>query len=517
MPTSDLELRRSTVCRPVTLLDAAGEQSVELDHVLPDYFPDFFRLLHVSAEPSVTRRTLREGTLECCISVRIRVLYCTEGSRAVHAVTQQLDYTKQFPVPAWEPGAYAADPCIRVSAACGYINCRAVNQRRIDVRGAIRISAKITAEQRREVLCGAEGMHIQTKAEEMRFLAGMLRTEKLCTVSGDIEIPAAQPALLTVLREQTALHINETRIVAGKLMIRGEAEITLLYAAETGAETLRTVLPFSQIAEQAGFCDDMPASVSAEAAGLLLTPESDSNADIRLLHCDLQILLMCEAADSGTAPLLTDAYSTVCPCTLTREPVLLLTAPEPIRETEQVRVTLQRPGTALTRVYAAWCEPLESAAEPDPAGGTRLNGRLRCCVMAADAEGAPLIMEQTEPFSWTLPQYLPQQSLPALTVGGCTYTLADAETVSVQAELRLNGQAAGVQTVSLLTDIAPAPDAAPDTEEEFALRLYFGQANEALWDIAKRYGTPVAAIRAENDLPADVLPAPQMLLIPKVQ
>ncbi len=517
MQTNDWTLRRETVCQPVTLLDAVQEQSIELDYVLPDYCPDFFRLLHVTADPVITSRSLRDGVLTCNISVRIRVLYCAEDSRAVQAVTQQLDYAKQFRVPAGDFGSLAAEPCIRLNSSCGYINCRAVSPRRIDVRGAIRIAARITAEQKCEVLCGASGAHIQTRTEEMRYLAELHRTEKHCTVSGDIEIPQSQPALLTVLREQTDVRITETRIVAGKLMIRGEAEITLLYAADSGAETVRAVLPVSQIAEQGELRDGMPAAVTAVPAGLLLTPESDANADIRLLHCDLQLDLFCEAAAEGRAAFLTDAYSTTCACRLRREQVHMLTMPEELHESAQLQRVLTKPGTVLTKVWAAWCTPQEVTAEPAPEGGTLLSGRLQCCVMAADEQGAPLVIEQAEPFSWTLPELSPEQVLPSLTAGACTYTLTGPESVTVQAELVLEGQSAGLARVPLLTGIEPDDDADTQPGEDFALRLYFGQANEALWDIAKRCGTPVEAIRAENDLPGDLLTAPQMLLIPKVQ
>ena len=38
-------LRRETVLTPLKLPESEQEQSIELDYVLPDYYPDFFRLL----------------------------------------------------------------------------------------------------------------------------------------------------------------------------------------------------------------------------------------------------------------------------------------------------------------------------------------------------------------------------------------------------------------------------------------------------------------------------------------
>ena len=50
-----------------------------------------------------------------------------------------------------------------------------------------------------------------------------------------------------------------------------------------------------------------------------------------------------------------------------------------------------------------------------------------------------------------------------------------------------------------------------------ALRLYFGEPGEALWDIARRFGASMAAVMEENELDSETLPERQMLLIPMVE
>ena len=57
IPINDWSLQRTTVLTPLHLPELTQEQSVELDYVLPDYYPDFFRLLHCTAEAAVTEQT----------------------------------------------------------------------------------------------------------------------------------------------------------------------------------------------------------------------------------------------------------------------------------------------------------------------------------------------------------------------------------------------------------------------------------------------------------------------------
>ena len=50
----------------------------------------------------------------------------------------------------------------------------------------------------------------------------------------------------------------------------------------------------------------------------------------------------------------------------------------------------------------------------------------------------------------------------------------------------------------------------------YALKLYFTDDNEDLWEIAKKYGTSVSAIMEENDIEDDTVSGKGMILIPIV-
>ena len=48
MNTMDLKLNREMLSMTRTILDASCEQAVEKDFLLPDYYPDIFRVLKLS-------------------------------------------------------------------------------------------------------------------------------------------------------------------------------------------------------------------------------------------------------------------------------------------------------------------------------------------------------------------------------------------------------------------------------------------------------------------------------------
>ena len=53
-----------------------------------------------------------------------------------------------------------------------------------------------------------------------------------------------------------------------------------------------------------------------------------------------------------------------------------------------------------------------------------------------------------------------------------------------------------------------------DKKDSTAFRIYFAEAGERIWDIAKRYGTDHKAIIESNSLESGILETKQPLLIP---
>ncbi|MCQ2435249.1 MAG: DUF3794 domain-containing protein [Oscillospiraceae bacterium] len=509
--SNELTLHRETILVPAKLLDTVSEQSVELDCVLPDYYPDFFRLLSCTAEPTVTNRELRDHTLTLSLSVKITVWYLAENSPLIQVMTQKLAYQKQIP---WQSDCALDEVSLSVTPSPSYINCRAVNSRRMDIRGAVRLAVQAVGMTPKQVLSDVSGMYTHCRKSPVSFVSGIRRGEKRCTVSEEIAIPDAQPPLLSVLRTELSARITESRCIAGKLIVKGEALLSLLYTAKDSVETLLRPIPLSQIIELDGLEDNMPCTVQASVLEHLLTTEADSGGDIRKFHLDIQLRFDCEAVKTAAAELVTDLYSTVCPIAVQQESLPLAAMPQAQQSQVQVQAEIRQTEREIARVYAVWADVRETSLSAAETGETVLQGSLTCFVLAADAEGMPMLLTQTEAVS--VP-YTGGGLCPKLTVSNCSYMLSSAACVAVQAELTLTAHQMQQSEYALLTDAqANAEERLPQTGG-YALRLYFAQAEESLWEIAKRYHTAASAIMEENDCREDILQSPQMLLIPIVQ
>lgn len=80
-----------------------------------------------------------------------------------------MNYTKSFDLQ-----GDCGDPMIWLTPKCDYVNCRVVNQRRLDIRGAVTIHANVTGEVTVPIVTDAFGCGIQLKKLLLHTLQNVL-------------------------------------------------------------------------------------------------------------------------------------------------------------------------------------------------------------------------------------------------------------------------------------------------------------------------------------------------------
>ena len=131
----ELELRRQTVPSFETILEETVEQPVECDALLPDYCPDIRRILKCTLTPVPVGKTITAGRLEVEGLATLNILYISAGGEPARG-EYKVPFTRML-----ELHGEAEDPIITVGMLPGPVSCRAVNQRRLEIRGSVVVSA----------------------------------------------------------------------------------------------------------------------------------------------------------------------------------------------------------------------------------------------------------------------------------------------------------------------------------------------------------------------------------------
>ena len=187
-----------------------------------------------------------------------------------------------------------------------------------------------------------------------------------------------------------------------------------------------------------------------------------------------------------------------------------------INESFLCKKTLEFSDGELGGVADVWCDSQITSVRHE--GQVLLiGGTVLICILGYDGAGAPVYFERPVDYEYrhemdetpTLMRCDPQIDAVA---AACT--LAAGSKAEAKVELHISAAVFQVVKVPLVTSVQVKEDAVKPREEDLALMIYFAEAGERVWDIARRYNTSPEEISMVNELGGETLPDKRMLLIP---
>lgn len=514
----DFKINRETVPISENIFDGVQEQGVELDYILPDYYPDIFRLVRCEVVPVITSYSINGDKLSYELRCDMKILYCSEGGSALQCVTQRQNFSKTV-----ELGRTGENFTARLTPKTDHINFRAVNKRRLDLRGAVSVKISVTGETAQEVISDAFGMNLQIKKTSVRFASKKVTAEKTIQLNEEIEISPTQPPVTSIINTRCIIPECEKKMISGKLLAKGSAELKLLYSCEKDGGTVEPIsfsIPFSQIIDIDGIDDTFDCTVIPEIVSCDIMPVADKNAENRIIRCEIEIRLICCAVKTASIMLGTDAFSTVYPCSVLVSEIKAEQIPIIYDETFRHSAKISEGDSVPQTIYSMWCTPKNiNTRISDDGNSVIISGMLTYSMASKDNAGMIVMPDKDEAFEETIsiPDNIIGCTVSAeINIKDVSYNISSEGILSAKADISAKISVYSCSSINALTDISVDESTKKQRDGDYAIKLYFGIENEEVWDIAKRYSTSVNAIIEENDLSGDRLENGGMLLIPIV-
>lgn len=491
------------------ILDESQERPVDMDFVLPDYLPDVAAVLKCTMTPVVQSRQQSGDRMMLDGTTQLRVMYLDEGRRHLHTCEISQPFSASFRIPPHEGEAAA-----RSGIVPGYVNCRATSPRRLDIHGAFNVRLVMAAETASEVISDIpeDGVYTKTCRVECSHLC---RTaEKMFSVNEVTALGNGQPPAAQIIRTETVPIVKESRALSGKLMLKGDLAVRVLYVASDG-ETVACAeqeLPFSQLIDVEGLEEDWVCDVRVETVSEDIRISVDQNGDGNLLTVNVKMIAFVECTCHDAADIITDAYSVHYPLETEKKKVQADRLYDIRREQCVIRDTPELPSQGIAEILHMWCDVSADHTECHD-GAVTADGRLLIGMLTRETDGSIAYYERAGEFRQDFDQPCDK----------VTVTLRPLKTEYAMAgdrvEIRVTTEAVlhcfRTEDHYALTAVSanekaeyPAPTA--------SLRIYYADAGEDLWEVAKACRTSVQAVMAENDLEQQVLKEDAMLLLPLV-
>ena len=512
----DLILDHESFISNEIAFDGSCEQSVELDYILPDYLPDIFRILKCSFYPKVISHSVNGEKLIFDLTLSIKILYLSNESSSINCIEQKQNYTKTVDL-----SCTPENPCFKITPSADYVNCRVVNSRRLDIRGAVSTKVILECEKSTNIISSAKGLNVQLKKEYVTFPAKRLTAAKRITITEEIELSKTKGKINSVVKSDCIINSFDKKIIANKLIIKGEAKVSLLYNCDIEnddpqkIDTVKFSVPFSQIIDIDGISEQYEAMTNISIASLDLIPNKSSDASE--IECEIILLVNCIAFRYDTLELATDAYSTKYMCNYDCADIKLEKKPIETKENKTIKAELTCSDAEISTAVDVWAKPFNIQSKYNIEKKTFIVfGNIEIGAIAKDENNCPLYLEDTISFEHCLDMKVDENSTSDLNVyiDNCTFTIASSDKIEIKAELFISGYIKELDTRKLITNINVNEDSIKSKENCYAVKLYYAEQDEDIWEIAKKFSTSVSAIAQENELSDSTKLQRGMLLIP---
>lgn len=512
----EMKLFSESIATEKIIVDTSVEQAVDCEISLPEYCSDILRILKCQITPGVASTNVSGDRLTISGTSCLRLFYADECNGAVRQFQQLLPFERTIDL----PNNNCASPFVKTSVKMEFCNCRAINQRRVDVHAAFSIKARVSCQEVENMLVDCQGCGTQLRCKEREVVNRIGATCRNFTLEETFEIGQSKPTIKSILNTTAVCCVKEVKVITNKILVKGEVKTKVLYCPdkkEEEIEYIESVIPTSQIIDLEGITEEHLCCVSMQLGAVDISPKADLNGEYRMLELSGKLFIEITALEKRSMKLISDAYSTtdnlLCEEKLAEIPSMLAN----IDDTMLYKNVIEFSGIRLTKVFDVYV------------GGVTCNykiienkvlfyGVVTVNVLYADEENNACYIERPLDFEYNTGVECNDVTLdcrPEAVPLSLDYSIRSESTVEVRIEQKISGVMIRKSKEKFITAIS-VDEEHPKTFESSALTIYFASENELVWDIARKFNSTQEAIFAENNLTDEVIRKPVMLLIPGV-
>ncbi|MBQ8228998.1 MAG: DUF3794 domain-containing protein [Clostridia bacterium] len=490
------------------LFEGSCEQALDCDISLPDYCPDISRVLKCCIVPGIVSAKI-SGDRACADgNAPVRIIYSDEDNN-ICTYEQNFPFSKFVQLGADTSGALSAEAHVQ------YTNCRAVSKRRIEIHSMLHIQFKI-----REISC-CEAVNeisrktVQAKTEEINFSNLCAVESKIFSMSETVELPSDYLPAERVVSCCATPVLNDVRVVQDKILIKGEADITMIYcSADNGGESVRFnhTIPINQVVDAQGITESATPAVRLKMLGCECNVRNDANSNPRLIEISCNINAYIKAYCESQLKCITDAYCIDGHLQANYESLEFMKLCNKVHETTMQKFTVDLSSLDAQKICCIWWDsPKVNKSIHD--GKLCLHSTVPMNIIALDSDGRPVFCEREVDFEFS--KSVDNNSCVTCDenvtpIGFSVGTLTDGK-AEIKGEFLID---ADIFTSRKINALVNADIISADTKPTACVIVYFPEEDESLWNIARRFNTTVDMIKDQNTVSGECAKNGVPLLIP---
>lgn len=467
---------------------------------LSDGMPDIGRVLASWGQVLIRGKEWRSGSAGVSGGVMVWVLYAPEDGTQPQCVETWLPFQMKWDIPDSQ-----RDGTIHVIPMLRSVDARSLSARKLMVRAGVGMVGQALVPADVEVFSPGElPEDVQVLKNTYPVLVPREAGEKAFTLEETLTLPASAPQIERIIRYHLRPELMESKLVADKLVMRGVANLMILYRGTDGRlHSTGFELPFSQYAElEREYDPTSSARIDLAVTMLELEQGEEENLNLKAGLTGQYILY-----DRPMIELVEDVYSPSRSAKPRMEQLQLPAVLDSRMETIHAEQTMQSDAAQVADVV--FYPDLPQVYRQGDRINTSLSGIFQ--MLGYDTDDQLQCMVSSWEGVWNLDADENAALEMMVQPTGRPQAVLGGGNANLRADMLLQARTTARQGLPMVTGVTLGEVAEPDPGRPSLILRRAGE--DSLWDIAKQTGSTVDAIRKANGLEQEP-DSHQMLLIP---
>lgn len=482
------------------------EQIIENDISLADYYGDIVKILGNSVTVNIFSSVITGDKAIVDGSVKIRTLYINnEGDSEIFET--DCPFNRSIDVRNCENS-----DIVSVSVISEQVNCRAVNQRRTEIRGSVTLKVSVLSMELCNIISAEETdlCHVLPYNAQGYFLS--LTNSKFYTVTSSDDVNENIKAK-QIYRVSTLPVVNEVRTIKNKMMIKGSVTVDVVMLTKDNSFAVQKLnIPINQIADIDGIDEDKRCCVSVFVKSCDVRLTADTPQAPAQIEASVIIEAITDAYIKTDINAVSDAYSNECELICKQSSIKCTSDIIKINENYTVSTKMDFSSCNATDISDVSVKKIRYTVQLQ--GNVLIvKGNIYFGVVVCSGSDK-LYFDRISDFEYSK-QFGTDISEcefnPNMSINGINYSINDNSQASVNAELYIDGCLNVVKTCNIITSIEKGQEKKCNSDDGI-ITVYFASEGEKIWDIAREYNSSVSLIKSLNELTEDVLSENKMIV-----
>jgi len=510
----DCKAIKENVNTSEVVLENRTEQLIESEILLPEYCNEIMQILKCVPTVKIMSKQVTVNKVLIDGYVSFKIIYLSPENDFINCFEQNIPFNKNI-----ELQRDYENHIVDVDCDIDYLNCRAVNERRIDLRSSLSILTKVCFMKVIDVSSKIDEPTIQQYNQCKKHISTIALKEKNFTINEMLNIDSENVNDIVIIKTEENINITDYKCITNKCIIKGDVQMKICYMDSRYAKEIKEFnqsIAINQIVDINGVDEDCKCSITTKILSCVF--DKTSNDDVIKYMVNIYGSIMTKVYKDEDIKFIKDIYSTKHNIEYNKKAIELddLSSKRDVKISKDIEipnffnsceeiidlsVNLKKSRTTLKDECVNFAFVTEISCIY-----MSKNGAIECSTKESEISHSECAIDDVVPNDCTI----------VVTNINKRYNQDDG-TLNLHIDVSCDINLVSKKEVEVIDVVNMDTEQEKEYEKNSALTIYYADRGENLWEIAKKYNTCIDEILKQNNIETENLKERTMILIPIVR